>query len=479
MNKYIRLILAVSLIILVPCSVTAGPYLSWFRILGSGDYGGSGDLSNSDADLFQNLMTGNLSYNLENRFDDGNISKKSFSPNSEVGFLYFTGHGSNGTAHFLNGQLSSTEFSGKNVTHMMFASCLTVQPLWKSHGCFDNGTKTVLGYHKVSYDAPVDDDIVGKFIGNITNLDPLGDPGKFVEAWKKANTSYSADMGSRWSAAVKGQYFSAGTSDDSSDDTSEDEWWDDWFGAASSDSANQTRLQNPVFIEPEVCYSFQASKANQAVSLVQVTGSPSGKSIRLNSGRAATKSSSSAANGAYIEFPDSIEPVAFSAQEAYGRILEFLAVNSQELPSDAELFRTVPIYLEDESGARTIINFYLIFKRVIDGRLAAGASGDGISFLVGSEGVISCTWLWRDIDIQGPDKAENRLDPVAALTNASSEISRITKGTDTVHIVACSAGYFSPSYKQGGTVAYVPCWHFLTADGYIFHADMKTGKLLF
>ncbi|MDD5090145.1 MAG: hypothetical protein PHQ23_04435, partial [Candidatus Wallbacteria bacterium] len=333
-----------------------------------------------DADIFQSRMKAN-GYTLDKRYDDGQISLSSFNPESDVDFVYNASHGSDYYICFAGGSggMDGGQFTGAKVKHLVTASCDTVSSRWKGHSGFSSSLITVLGYHLVCYNDCAHH-AAKSFADSISGLDPSGDASAFVEAWKKANTSFDTHASRAWAAVTKSGYSSGAGADTSTDSNSDWDWnWDQWAMVCGQDVSRAKGADLPMIV---------AAPEN----------SGSAKSFR-----GALKNVSMSSGARHVEFRDSAVPCAFDKDFALGQAIEFIEANGG-LPADAQLYAIVPIVHQEFGGSESVINYVVSFKRIFNGLEISGRTGDCINVLIGSEGVVSYSRLWRNISETGMSK---------------------------------------------------------------------------
>ncbi|MDD2717166.1 MAG: hypothetical protein PHW04_14845 [Candidatus Wallbacteria bacterium] len=410
-----------------------------------------------DADVFQNCLQGG-GFTLDARYNDGQINLSSFNPDKELDYIYNASHGSEYYICFSGGSsgMTGSEFTGNKVKNLVTASCDTVSNQWSGHPGFSAVLKSVLGYHLVCYnDCALH--AAQSFGQAIVSLDPSTDTAKIVEAWKKANTSFDAHAAQAWAACTASGYTSGGGKESGA-----------WYSTSSFTPSKGSRT---VKISDKVSYTFPVERT--ASSLPVLSAEPEAN-LDLKASPVRQKNLDSGAIRA--EFKDCTLPCDLNASQAIETASAFIKENGG-LPEDAVALMAIPVVQIDLSGKKEVINYFVSFARCWMGLEISGRTGDSINLLIGKNGVISYSRLWRNISDNRNRFSDKLLPADEALAKAADAISHSIRN-GSVCITTAKLGYHSPSYQIGGQVDLVPCYHFYDTRGMCFNVDAVSGELL-
>lgn len=149
------------------------------------------------------------------------------------------------------------------------------------------------------------------------------------------------------------------------------------------------------------------------------------------------------------------------------------------VPNDAYPFIVSPVYFTANDGTRTVVNYLVCFKRIIDGYEISGRTGDCINILLSDEGIVSYTRLWREIEVGlGTRDGKSLLTPMQAASVAAPLIRGNLRSDAEINLSRYTFGYYSPAADKEGSMELQPCYHFYAKSGLCFHVCAETGALL-
>ncbi|MDD5089575.1 MAG: InlB B-repeat-containing protein [Candidatus Wallbacteria bacterium] len=468
-----------------------------FRIAACGNYGGSDNLSNSDADLMSEMLQSN-GHILESDVRDAAITKETFFPATPIGILYFTGKGRSDELILVGSVFKRTDYTSDNVMHLILSSSYTVTSDWISAG----GTrqKTILGCKGAKTDwsspSPVRGDygVVQNFCPLIKDKDP-DDAVYYKESWKTSNVR-SDFMSDKWSAVCEGQYYtpasklviSAVTPGRSGGYQSLHElrrktadgslhWHED-----SRIYNGSCLISGPscmvIPINDKVGYSFHVQQSGMNPGLLpRLYAGPDPSRVGGLKGRneSGFDFATSPAGGISLWRLTGKNSTSKSIRTGFERAYAFIEQYGG-LPPDAVPKCVIPNVVVSPDGSEMVTDYLFEFTRMHGGLEIRGHSGDAIAINVCDDGVVFFKKFWRALS--DPDWSDpwQILNPLVALKAATPELS--IPEDENIVFAGYSLGYYSPSGEESSWMELQPAYHFIMENGDEIHVNAVTGSLI-
>ena len=395
------------------------------------------DLDNSDA---QDFIDGfiQLGYNLDQW--DKNISKSELKSylGKEQEFLYHTGHGMIGKIMTSDGELTADDLTVQ-MKATIVATCLTLnETKWKQ--TFGPKAQIIMGYTKVSWDKPTDNDLIKSFLEKYSNGN------SYLEAWYKSNIEFSS-LNDRWLA-----YTREGSSivEYSARSNNIPPNINDGITVVLNDrvTVNSNLLDDSSMFDP----GFQVALVEETSSLLTMNG--------LVKNSWPTTSTSLA--------PAEAKKIAENE----------LAIHGGK-PDTAILDRVIPIQKCDEFESCFKVAYQVNFVQQYDGRnLRSNAGTDYIALLINDNGLVSLDSLWsRVTPTDETISSQDLIDPGTALLLAVDRITQLVR-YNPINIVSYERvdGVLT---REDGTKVLVPAYEFFGETGERFIVSAVDGELVF
>lgn len=361
----------------------------------------------------------------------------------EVMTYYHTGHGSVGAVMTSDGSISC---NGVTVMpkHTFFATCLTLaNDNWKSS--FGRTAKNIMGYTKVSFDAPVDDNVAKRLI------EELQKGNRYIYAWYLANVGIPS-VSDRWCIYHRG---------------------------------------DGRIIE------YSARKGNIPPRALGVRWEPLG-----DSGRMWIKSGllEDALHAYRSKFEFQWEPADIFTYVAPGEGLQLQPMNMSKgeamelamqwlsdrnmLPQDLVLDKIVELgYRTGPNEEQDLAGYVIHFKRMLNGiSVRSNSVQDHLSVMVGSEGVISVSMYWPKVvasKARLEDVRKPVLTPRQAVEVAMPKIVKMLKSTDVELYFEDIRPVWGSSGRYGKDRRLIPAYELVSNDGASFIINAHSGDLVF
>jgi hypothetical protein len=353
---------------------------------------------------------------------------------SDITMLYHTGHGSPGSIATDDGSLNVTNVTTIRAENAIFATCLTLQPTsWIAK--MGATAKHLLGYSKITWDAPTDDAVVTRF------ADALKDGSSYMRAWYLSNDADS-DLSDRWVGYVRESNgiveYSARTNSIPTDAT-----------LVSLDS------QGKVQASAALLANRATAKGTLQSSLRYRVVSQTNKAAQWAKDKAT-----------FLPSVATTEADAIAVAQGW--------LKSSGAPKDAFFDRAIPILRTTELGATEIAGYSVRFTKSVAG-LTVRANGvePHVTVLVSGHEVVGTTEDWATVVAGSAAKTAALLDVGAAVRAAAPAIARRVKRAEPAKLVAAE-----PCLGKTRAGELVPAYRVLETSGSAFVLDASTGDLL-
>lgn len=395
------------------------------------------DLDNGDGQIFTDEYS-DLGYNLKRWDKDVSTSNlKSYLSESQE-LLYHTGHGYNGGIMTSNGQLEAKDVTVETA-YAIFATCLTLKDTeWKNS--FGSGAKSIMGYTKVSFDSPVDDNLVRKFMSE------LGAGNSYLVAWYRSNNSIK-NLSDRWAAYVR-----EGSK----------------IVEYSARSGNVPRAK---FIAQPVALYESISVAKALLDRSPIFSGSVQQALLTPEPQVFERSRSVAT------WPST--PVYITSDEAEQAAEEVLRL-TDGLPFTARLESVTPIHRCTDETSCEVVAYQVDYVHEHDGLpVRSNLTADFISVMVDDLGVhlMNSTWSHTtDVQLRNTQSPE-LLSSAEALTLAAESIHRFVRGNE-VQFTRVESVY-GVSTDLDGWKTLVPAFEFFGTDGERIVVSAVDASLLY
>jgi hypothetical protein len=353
---------------------------------------------------------------------------------SDITMLYHTGHGYAGGIATDGGGLDVSDVTTIRAENAIFATCLTLRPTtWMAK--MGDSSKHLLGYSDITWDAPVDDEVVTRF------ADSLQSGSSYMRAWYLSNDANSG-LSNRWVGYVREAAgiveYSARTSNIPTDAT-----------LVSLDGQGKVQAS-------------AALLANRATAKGNLTGSLRYRLVSQPKKDAAWSKTAAT----FLSATPTTESDAISIAQSW--------VKNNAGPSDAVFDRSIPILRTTELGVSEVVGYSVRFAKVVSG-LTVRANGldPHVTVLVSGHEVVGTTENWATVVAQPVAKAAALLDVGAAVRAAAPAIARRVKGAEPAKLVSAE-----PCLGKTRSDELVPAYRILDASGGAVVLDASTGDLL-
>ncbi|MGC4066707.1 MAG: cellulose binding domain-containing protein [Polyangiaceae bacterium] len=353
---------------------------------------------------------------------------------SDITTLYHTGHGYSGGIATDGGALDVSDVTTIRAETAIFATCLTLRPTtWMAK--MGDSSKHLLGYSDITWDAPVDDEVVTRF------ADSLQGGSSYMRAWYLSNDANSG-LSDRWVGYVRESAgiveYSARTNHIPTDAT-----------LVSLDG------QGKVLASAALLGNRATAKGNLSSALRYRLVSHRAKNV------AWTKEAST-----FLPSTRATESDAIAAAQRW--------IDTNAAPGDAAFDRAIPIARTTELGSTETVGYSVRFTKSIAG-LTVRANGvePHLTVLVSGREVVGTTEHWATAVAQPPEKAAALLDVAAAVRAAAPNIARRVKGAEPAKLVSAE-----PCLGKTRDGELVPSYRVLDASGGAIVLDASTGALL-
>lgn len=372
---------------------------------------------------------------------DTNVSSTQL--NSLLGYyyttLYHTGHGYNSGISTSDGGLNVDQVSVVNVKNFIAATCLTLTSTnWINK--MGSNCQNVLGYTNVSWDYPVDDNVVITLAGQLRN------GWSYIQSWYTANVNQSS-LQDRWCGYVR---------------------------------------------EGSVITEYSARTANTPKSAAYMESlTPDGNvkaALNLLSDGRTFDTEFSGVYNTEITIKGTRDNQTEFYQAKSGEFLVKTLISKESaisiaqawignnLPNDAKLDSVTPVEATIGNGASQVIGYIVRYIREINGLpLRTNKVDDHIALLVNNNTVVAMSKVWSNMELKAKTNAVSKgniLSVKQAIRLASAQIALAKKKNTPIEIINVKPCY---GITKDGLV---PAYELFISDGGSIIVNATTARLI-